>query len=557
MKRKIISSIIILILIYVTLGIKPINAESIKTMKIVIDPGHGGYETGAINYDDGVLEKDITLKTSRYLKEYLEDYYGVQIIMTHNGLDNNTEMSIVDRGMVARNNNADLLMCLHFNSSTSNELHGAEVFVTNNKSCYKYNEESTEVGNLILSNLSKLGIYNRGVKTKLCNDEGPKWEYSDGSKADYYGIIRYAMKGNSEDRGLDITKGVGITSILVEHCFIKGEDVKFINTDAKLKQLAEADGKAIVDHYGLKLKKDVVSEVILNAKNIDMIVGEERKINVSVNPTTAQNKKINWTSSNSKVAVVDQNGNITAIGAGKTVITAIADGNDRVLSRLNVTVKDIDISIQNGNSSMLVNGTMQFYTDTQVTDSSISWKSSDESIAIVDQNGLVKGVKEGTANITVSLEKYNRKDTITLKVNKLREGEKIEIINYKEKDGVISNFERETLKNSFEKNIKVSGNLKVKVNTDKIIGTNTRVEILRENEVVQTYICKLYGDINGDGKISAMDYMLIKNKIMEVKDITGTIEKDVADVNKDGKISSLDYMLIKNDILDVKKVSIR
>ncbi len=557
MKRKIISSIIILILIYVTLGIKPINAESIKTMKIVIDPGHGGYETGAINYDDGVLEKDITLKTSRYLKEYLEDYYGVQIIMTHNGLDNNTEMSIVDRGMVARNNNADLLMCLHFNSSTSNELHGAEVFVTNNKSCYKYNEESTEVGNLILSNLSKLGIYNRGVKTKLCNDEGPKWEYSDGSKADYYGIIRYAMKGNSEDRGLDITKGVGITSILVEHCFIKGEDVKFINTDAKLKQLAEADGKAIVDHYGLKLKKDVVSEVILNAKNIDMIVGEERKINVSVNPTTAQNKKINWTSSNSKVAVVDQNGNITAIGAGKTVITAIADGNDRVLSRLNVTVKDIDISIQNGNSSMLVNGTMQFYTDTQVTDSSISWKSSDESIAIVDQNGLVKGVKEGTANITVSLEKYNRKDTITLKVNKLREGEKIEIINYKEKDGVISNFERETLKNSFEKNIKVSGNLKVKVNTDKIIGTNTRVEILRENEVVQTYICKLYGDINGDGKISAMDYMLIKNKIMEVKDITGTIEKDVADVNKDGKISSLDYMLIKNDILDVKKISIR
>ena len=206
---------------------------------------------------------------------------------------------------------------------------------------------------------------------------------------------------------------------------------------------------------------------------------------------------------------------------------------------------------------MLVNGTMQFYTDTQVTDSSISWKSSDESIAIVDQNGLVKGVKEGTANITVSLEKYNRKDTITLKVNKLREGEKIEIINYKEKDGVISNFERETLKNSFEKNIKVSGNLKVKVNTDKIIGTNTRVEILRENEVVQTYICKLYGDINGDGKISAMDYMLIKNKIMEVKDITGTIEKDVADVNKDGKISSLDYMLIKNDILDVKKISIR
>ena len=557
MKRKVISIIIILVLIYVTFGINIVNAESVKTMKIVIDPGHGGYETGAINYDVGILEKDITLKTSRYLKAYLEDYYGVQIIMTHNGLNNNTEMSIVDRGMVARNNNADLLMCLHFNSSASNELHGAEVFVTNNKSCYKYNKESTEIGNLILSNLTKLGIYNRGVKTKLCNDEGPKWEYSDGSKADYYGIIRYAMKGNSEDRGLDITKGVGITSILVEHCFIKGEDVKFINTDEKLKKLAEADGKAIVDHYGLKLKRDVVSEVILNIKNADMIVGEKRKIDASVKPTTAQNKKINWISNNTKVATVDQNGNITAMGEGKAIITAVSDGNDKIVSNLNVTVKDINISIQNRNISMLENETVQLYTDTQIIDSTVSWKSSDDKIATVDKDGLVKGIKEGTVNITATLDKYGKESTITLKVNTLKQGEKIEIINYKEKDGVISNFARETSKSNFEKNIKVSENLKVKINTDKTIGTNTRIEILRENEVIKTYICKLYGDINGDGKISAMDYMLIKNKIMEVKDITGTIEKDVADVNQDGKISSLDYMLIKNDILDVKKISIR
>lgn len=34
------------------------------------------------------------------------------------------------------------------------------------------NQESTEIGNLILRNLSNLGIYNRGVKTRLCQDEG-------------------------------------------------------------------------------------------------------------------------------------------------------------------------------------------------------------------------------------------------------------------------------------------------------------------------------------------------------------------------------------------------
>ena len=45
-------------------------------MKIVIDPGHGGHETGAINYTDGIMEKDINLKTARYLREYYKNHYA-------------------------------------------------------------------------------------------------------------------------------------------------------------------------------------------------------------------------------------------------------------------------------------------------------------------------------------------------------------------------------------------------------------------------------------------------------------------------------------------------
>lgn len=557
--KKIICSILICIIIYLIAGINICFAESVKTMKIVIDPGHGGHETGAINYDDGIIEKDITLKTARYLKEYLEDYYGIEIIMTHNGLDSNTEMSVLDRGMCARNNNADLLLCLHFNAGSSGaNWYGAEVYVTDNTSCYKYNQESTEIGNKILNNLASLGIYNRGVKTRLCNDVGPKWEYSDGTKADYYGIIRYAMKGNAEDRGPDITKGTGITSILIEHCFLQGNDVEFINADAKLKKLAQADGKAIVDHYGLKLKKDVVSQIILNKSNVSMIVGEKTKIDASISPSTAINKKINWTTNNSKVATVDQNGNITAVGAGNAVITAVADGNDRISAKVQITVINPNITIQNGEkASMIMGSKMQLFTDTSFSDSKVIFKSSDENILKVDANGLVTGLKEGTAKITATYEQYKKTDDIEVTVNKLLEGEKIEIEDYKETNGVISNFERETKLEEFKKHIKVTGNLKVKVNTENIVGSKTTVEVYRGDDLIQTYTCELYGDINGDGKISAMDYMLIKNKIMEVKNITGDIEKEVADVNNDDKISALDYMLIKNDILDVKKISIR
>ena len=88
-------------------------------------------------------------------------------------------------------------------------------------------------------------------------------------------------------------------------------------------------------------------------------------------------------------------------------------------------------------------------------------------------------------------------------------------------------------------------------------GSGTIVEVYRGDKCIQTYICKLYGDVNGDGKISAVDYMYLMNKIMDVKEITGDIEKDVADINSDKKISAVDYMYIMNDIMDVKKLEIR
>lgn len=554
--KKVIVTMIIFLIVYLTCGIKLSLAETVKTMKIVIDPGHGGYESGAVNYEDGIIERDITLKTSIYLKEYLEDYYGVEVIMTHNGLASNQEMSVLDRAMCARNNNADLLLCLHYNSSPSgNDWNGAEVYVTNNTSCYKYKQESTEIGNLILNNLSNLGIAKRGVKTRLCQDSGPKWEYSDGTKADYYGIIRYAMKGNAEDRGPDITKGTGITSILIEHCFIQGQDVNFINTDAKLKKLAEADGKAIVEHYGLKLKKDVASQIILNKTNINMIVGEKTKVDVTVNPTTAINKKINWSSSNDKIAKVDQDGNITATGQGSAIIKAVADGNDKIYSEVKVSVTDTNISIQNGEkASMLVNEEMQLFIDTTNQESKILWNSNDETIATVSQDGIVKALKEGNAKITATLEKYNKTASIEISVNKLNEEESIKIEGYNEDKGILSNFAREKKAEDFAKNIKLTGNLKAKVSTDKFVGTGTKVEILRDSKVIKTYICKLYGDVNGDGKISVMDYVIVKNNILNVEKINEKLFRDAADVSNDGKISVIDYVIIKNDILGIEKI---
>ncbi len=57
------------------------------------------------------------------------------------------------------------------------------------------------------------------------------------------------------------------------------------------------------------------------------------------------------------------------------------------------------------------------------------------------------------------------------------------------------------------------------------------------------------GDANGDGKVSALDYIAVKNHIMKKKIISDADKLEAADANKDGKISALDYIRIKNKIL--------
>ena len=75
---------------------------------------------------------------------------------------------------------------------------------------------------------------------------------------------------------------------------------------------------------------------------------------------------------------------------------------------------------------------------------------------------------------------------------------------------------------------------------------NTRIngEVLRELSNI------IRGDINGDGKISALDYVKVKNHIMKTNLIDSkTIYFKAADANNDTNISALDYVRIKNIIM--------
>ena len=290
-----------------------LTTNVVQAMTIVLDPGHGGKEPGAVN--GSIYEKDVNLKIANYIKEYLQEYENVNVILTHNGLSSG-ELMIFERAMIARNNKADLLISLHINSSESSTVSGAEIYVSANNSLEKYNKNTTELSNKILSKLSALGISNRGVKTRLIPTDTTD-VYTDGTRADYYGIIRYAMRGTMIDYGkvtiikdgqkvevpastsANVQNGAGVPTILIEHCYIKGTEVQYIDSDEDIKKIAKADADAIVEYYDLKRKEVSDEKIIINQEKMTVKVTPEVTVEELV-------KKLNT----KNYSIMDKDGNV-------------------------------------------------------------------------------------------------------------------------------------------------------------------------------------------------------------------------------------------------------
>ena len=98
------------------------QASRFKT--IVIDPGHGGIETGAKG-KFGALEKDITLAIGLKLKAIIERNMAFRVFMTR---DQDTNVSLENRSALANNHKADLFISIHANGSPRKNSHGSETY---------------------------------------------------------------------------------------------------------------------------------------------------------------------------------------------------------------------------------------------------------------------------------------------------------------------------------------------------------------------------------------------------------------------------------------------
>ena len=97
-------------------------------LTVVIDPGHGGIDSGAI-VSSGLTEKELNIKVAKKLKEKLEDS-NIEVIITR---DSDEYIKLVDRTAMANDSNAELFLSIHFNSSDNRNARGIESLYANEK----------------------------------------------------------------------------------------------------------------------------------------------------------------------------------------------------------------------------------------------------------------------------------------------------------------------------------------------------------------------------------------------------------------------------------------
>ena len=209
---------------------------------VVLDPGHGGSDSGASG--NGLREKDLTLKIAQYAKQELEKYAGVTVYLTRTS---DGYVGLKDRATYAKSVNADIFVSLHINSNKSTSPNGAGIYYPNRN----YNASFSDIGNglatKIISKLTALGLNTWRsdvggiIREDECKDPDEEYMYPDGSHGDYHSVIRNCKKE-------------GIPAILVEHAFISNasDASNYLSSDEKLKKLGVADAQGIAEYYNLK-----------------------------------------------------------------------------------------------------------------------------------------------------------------------------------------------------------------------------------------------------------------------------------------------------------------
>ena len=149
-----------------------------------------------------------------------------------------------------------------------------------------------------------------------------------------------------------------------------------------------------------------VTGVTLEPTSLSLFTGDTAPLTATVQPSDATNQNVTWKSSNTEVATVDANGKVTAVGEGNATITVTTvDGSKTATCIVTVTVPVTGVKLNKETLELFTDGSETLTATVEpgnATNKNVTWSSSDETIATVDNNGTVTAVGAGKATITAT-----------------------------------------------------------------------------------------------------------------------------------------------------------
>ena len=326
-----------------------------------------------------------------------------------------------------------------------------------------------------------------------------------------------------------------------------------------------------------------ISQINLSLDKTTINKNETTKLKIEILPEEAKEQKITFSSSNPNIISVDQNGNIFGVSSGKVTITAIAENGVKGSITLNVysKVEEIKLDIENltlqeGESYNLK---ATIYPE-DATNKNITFNSENNDIATVDQSGKITAIKEGTTKIIVtSQESQNTKNNVIQESNSnnlIQKTVEVKVIKKLTEDelkfdesltiqgNIISGFDHNNITaENIKKYITTIYEIQIenykgeKIENNQLVGTGSKIKIIKDGEVIAEYIVVLYGDVNGDGKINSVDLLVLQRHILEIQTIDEIFQK-AGNINKNGrKPTSVDLLLIQRHILGLQIINQR
>jgi N-acetylmuramoyl-L-alanine amidase len=226
--------------------------------RIVIDPGHGGHDPGAIS--NGINESELVLDVSMRLKKMLENEPGVEVVMTR---DTDVFIPLDMRTAIANRESADLFLSIHANASRNPKARGVETYFLN----FAANPEAEAVAARENSSsgqtMHKLPDIVRAIALNNKLDES-----RDFAAAVQRSMVRKLTPRNREMRDLGVKQapfvvliGAGMPSVLAEIAFVSNKpESQLLKTTAYRQQIAEALFDAVTKYQkSLKVRSTIAS----------------------------------------------------------------------------------------------------------------------------------------------------------------------------------------------------------------------------------------------------------------------------------------------------------